>query len=65
MPGLETWEQILLGVIALLALLFFGPGVRRAFEQTRPGTFSEWMGVITPLVLVVAFVALLIVLARG
>ena len=65
MPGLELWEQILIGVIALVALLFFGPGVKRTFQQTRGGTSSEWKGVIMPLAAVIVFVVLLILMVRG
>ena len=65
MPEVALWEQILVGVFALLLLLFFGPAVRRVFKETRSGTFSEWMGVITPLAIVVAFVILLVAIARS
>ena len=65
MPEIALWEQLLLGVVALVVLLLFAPGLRRIFKETRPGTFHEWMGVITPLVIVVAFVFLLILMVRG
>ena len=65
MPEMALWEQILVGIFALLVLLFFGPGLRRVFKETRSGTFSEWMGVITPLAIVVAFVILLVAIARS
>ena len=65
MPEVALWEQILLGVVALVVLLLFAPGLRRIFKETRAGTFQEWMGVITPLIFVVAFVFVLILMVRG
>lgn len=61
---MPLWEQILVGVVALLVLLWFGPGIKGALEQSRRAE-KDWKGVLIPLALVVLFVLFLISLARG
>jgi hypothetical protein len=61
MGPLETWEQVLLGVFAVLLLLWFVPGAKRAIEQSRHAE-KEWRAVLLPIALVVLFVLLLIAL---
>ncbi|MFP4130549.1 MAG: hypothetical protein ACOCUJ_02645 [Thiohalospira sp.] len=56
---MATWEQILLGVAAVLILLFFFPGAKRMLEESREKE-KDWRGVLLPLGLVVLFVLLLI-----
>jgi hypothetical protein len=52
---MPTWEKLLLGVLALLVLLFFFPGVRRMVEQSQQAE-KDWPAVLIPLALVVLFV---------
>jgi len=60
MDPMATWEKILLGVAAVLILLWFRPGIRAAMERSRQAGERDWKAVILPLVVVVLFVLLLI-----
>jgi hypothetical protein len=62
---MALWEQILVGVLVLLLLLWFRPGIRAALRQSRDAKSRDWSGVIFPVGLVVLFVLLLIALVRG
>lgn len=57
---METWEQILLGVLALLLILWFRPGIKAAFEQSRQAEQKDWKSVVIPIIFVVLFVILLV-----
>jgi hypothetical protein len=50
----STWEIILAGVVALLVILWFRPGIKAAPK--------DWPSVLIPLAVVVLFVLLLIAL---
>ena len=56
---METWEQVLLGVFALIVLLWFFPGIKPMMEKSREAP-KDWMGLLIPVVLVVLFVMFLI-----
>lgn len=60
MEPIGTLGKILLGVGALLLILWFRPGLKAAFEQSRQAKERDWRGVLIPLLLVVLFVILLI-----
>ncbi len=62
---METWEQVLLGVGALIILFLFWPGARRAVTDSPKGTREDWLGLIKPLAGVVLFVIVLVLLVRG
>ncbi len=55
---METWEQILIGVFALLVLLWFFPGIKPMLERSKEAP-KDWMGLLIPIALVVAFVIFL------
>ncbi len=61
---MPTWEKILLGIAALLILLWFFPGVRAAMKHAPKGTADDWKGLLFPIGLVVLLVALLILSVR-
>ncbi|HXH02400.1 MAG TPA: hypothetical protein VNN09_03680 [Candidatus Competibacteraceae bacterium] len=63
MQPLSTWEVIALGLLALLVVWLFRPGLKAALEQSRNAP-KDWPAVLLPLGLVVLFVLLLIALAR-
>ena len=56
---MATWEKILLGVLVLVVILWFFPGVKTMMQQSREAP-KDWPTVIIPLVAVVAFVIFLI-----
>ena len=56
---METWEKILLGVLALLIILWFFPGVKTMMRESKEAP-KDWPAVIVPLIAVVAFVIFLI-----
>jgi hypothetical protein len=57
---MELWEKILLGVLALLLILWFRPGLKAALQQSRQAEHKDWRGVLIPIGIVVLFVLLLI-----
>ena len=59
MDPLATWEKILLGILALLIILWFFPGVKTLMKQSAD-TPRDWPAVVLPLLAVVAFVVLLL-----
>lgn len=60
MEEMSTWEMVLLGVLVVVVLLWFGPGAKTMLEQSRHAENRDWQGVIIPIVLVILFVFLLI-----
>ena len=59
MDPLATWEKLLIGVIGLLVLLWFSPGIKTMIGQSRKAQ-KTWPGVLIPAVVVVIFVILLL-----
>jgi len=57
---MEIWEKIILGVLALLLILWFRPGIKAAFEQSRRAEQKNWKEVLIPILIVVLFVIFLI-----
>ena len=63
MESAAWWEILLGGVVALLLILWFRPGIRAAIERSRTAK-KDWPAALVPLALVVLFVLLLIQLVR-
>jgi len=57
---IPTWEAVLTGVLVLVLLLWFVPGVKESVRRSRKGTAEDWRGVLLPLGLVALFVVLLL-----
>jgi len=57
---MEMWEKIILGVLALLLILWFRPGIKAVFEQSRRAEQKNWKEVLIPILIVVLFVIFLI-----
>ena len=55
---METWEQILLGIFALLLLLWFVPGIKPMLEKSKAAP-KDWQGFLIPIALVIALVIFL------
>lgn len=62
---MAVWEQILVGILVVLLLLWARPGIRAALKQGREAGERDWGGVLFAIGLVVLFVLLLIMLVRG
>ena len=60
MEEMAGWEMLLLGAIALLVLLWFGPGIKPLMEQSRQAENRDWAGLLIPIALVILFVLFLI-----
>ena len=59
MGPLATWEKLLLGVISVLVLLWFSPGVRTMMAQSRDAK-KNWPAVLIPMVMVIILVIVLL-----
>ena len=57
------WELLLGGLVAVLLVLWFRPGIRAAIERGRTAK-KDWPAVLIPLGLVVLFVLLLVQMVR-
>lgn len=62
---MATWEQILLGIGAVVILLLFWPGAKAALEMSKRAENPDWKGVLIPVALVVLFIILLIMMSRS
>jgi cytochrome c oxidase assembly factor CtaG len=62
---MAVWEQVLLGVAALIMLFFFWPGVKVTLARSRAVENPDWKSALIPLGLVVLFVVLLIAVSRS
>ena len=59
MDPLATWEKLLVGVIGLLVLLWFFPGVKTMIAQSRDAQ-KDWPAVLIPAAVVVILIILLL-----
>ncbi len=62
---MATWEQILLGIAAVIMLFFFWPGIRKMLKQSQQAENKDWQGALMPIGIVVIFVILMIIVARS
>ena len=56
---METWQQIILGALALLVLFWVFPGIKPMLERSKRAP-KDWAGLLLPIGLVVGFVIFLI-----
>ena len=63
MGEIATWEKIVAGILVLLLLFAFRPGLKAVLEQSRQAE-KDWWGALLPIGVVVLFVILLIALNR-
>lgn len=59
---MAIWQQVLLGVFALLALFVFWPGIKVAMQKTEQAEEKDWTGVLFPIAVVILFVIFLILM---
>ncbi len=57
--GINTIEALLVGLIAILVIMWFKPGIRQMFEQSKNAKEKDWAGALIPVAVVVGFVILL------
>ncbi len=57
---MATWEKVLTGILVLMVLLWFRPGIKAIFEQSQQAQERDWRGVLIPIGLVVLFVIFLL-----
>lgn len=62
---MSTWEQVLLGIAALVLVFFYWPGVKATLERSRQAKQRDWKAVLIPVGAVVLFVILLIVMSKS
>ena len=62
---MSLWEKVLLGVGALLIVLWFRPGIKAAWKRSQEAENKDWGSLLLPIGLVVAFVVLLILMVRN
>lgn len=62
MENYSTWETILIGLVALLVIFWFGPGIKATQERAKSAE-ADWGAVLIPLGLVALFVFFLILAA--
>jgi hypothetical protein len=65
MGQMPTWQLILVGIGLVLLVLWFRPGLKAAFEQSRRAQNKDWAGALIPIGIVVLFIILVIMMARA
>ncbi len=63
MQPLSTWENVLLGALALLVIFWMKPGIKASIEKSKTAQ-ADWPGLLIPLALVVLFVLVLIAMVK-
>lgn len=61
---MPLWEKLIVGVLALLLVIWLRPGIKAALVQSRAAKEKDWRGALLPIVFVVLFVLLLISMIR-
>lgn len=56
---MSLWEQILIGVLGILVLLWVFPGIKPMMERSEKAP-KDWKGFLLPITLVILFVLFLI-----
>jgi len=57
---MASWESVILGIVAVIFVIWMFPGVKKRMLNSPKGTSEDWKGLILPLLLVVLFVLFLI-----
>jgi cbb3-type cytochrome oxidase subunit 3 len=61
MGTLSTWEALLMGVMLILIIFWFRPGIKATLAESRKAE-KDWRGFLFPIGFVVLFVLLLIMM---
>ncbi|MCG8382012.1 MAG: hypothetical protein MJA28_07320 [Gammaproteobacteria bacterium] len=62
---METWEKIVIAILVGGLMFLFIPATSRALKNSPKGSASDWLSAAKPIGLVVAFVVILIIIARN
>lgn len=62
---MELWEKVLLGVGAILIVLWFRPGIKAIWKRSQEAEDKDWKGLLLPIGMVILFVFLLIMMVRN
>ena len=57
---MNLWEQILLGMVAVIVAFLFWPGIKKSIEQSKNVENPDWAGALIPIGVVVLFIIFLI-----
>ena len=60
METMAVWEQLLLGLLVVVVLVWFLPGLKHTFKTAPKATAADWKALLLPIGLVVLFVLLLL-----
>ncbi len=59
MNPLASWENVLLGIIAIVIVLLFFPGIKTMLKQSQEAE-KDWPGFLLPIGAVILFVIFLV-----
>ena len=62
---MATWENVLLGIGAIVIVMLFWPGARAALEMSRNAENPDWKGALIPIGVVILFIILLVMITRS
>ena len=62
---MAIWEQVLLGIGAVVLVFLFWPGVKVAMQKSKEAENPDWQGALVPIIVVVLFIILLIIFSRS
>lgn len=64
MESLSTWENVLIGAVAILMIFWMKPGIKASLERSKAAK-ADWPGLLIPLALVVFFVMFLVAMVKS
>lgn len=64
MGNYSIWETIVIGIVAILVIFWFSPGIKAAMERGKQ-VQADWPAVLIPLGIVALFVYFLIIASRA
>lgn len=62
---MAVWEQAMAGLAIFAVLYFWGPGAKKAMEESQQAENPDWKAALIPIAMVILFVIVLISMVRG
>lgn len=59
MGGIETWEKVIVAILAVGLVIWLYPNLKQSMAQSREAT-KDWKGILIPLGIVIIFVIFLL-----